>query len=241
MRATVVLAGALMAGLSWTAAGCSAEDADTGPPCGLIVDATSFAVNTDVSKKIKESVPQFLAGCDSVAFSVISGSVAESDCRHNPVELIAGPQDNPNNNETRARQINQARRSFAMNTMYDLIHCARGETSTKTGSDIIGALLDAGQKAATLSGPASLLVISDMAQNTSELNLYKADVATTATREAIIGGLRQTRRLPQLKGATVEIIGFGIHVTPDLVRQQQLKDFWQLLFDESGTRSVSYL
>jgi hypothetical protein len=195
----------------------------------------------DVPGKIKSEVPKFLAECDRVAFGVISGSVGSSTCREQPMELVAGPQDNPQNNPNKATQINLLRRSASVTAMNRLMECALAETDTRTGSDIIGALSEIARQTAPFDHAAKVLVISDMAQNTKELNLYEAEIDTPEKRLAIISLLQQTNRLPQLSGTHIKIIGFGIKVTKKVVRHQQIRDFWDLLFQKAGAHPATYL
>ncbi|MFC4589562.1 hypothetical protein [Sphaerisporangium corydalis] len=241
MTSARILACALLLGLA-----CLTGCGDDEPPsvfrsCGLVVDATSFSVNTDVPKKIREAVPAFLADCDRVAYTVVSGSVGSSDCRQAPLGLNAGPRDGAQGNPHRIEQINLTRRAAAVTVMNRLLDCARQETRTRTGSDVIGALADIARQANPLDTPARLLLISDMAQNTKELNLYKAEIGTAALREAIIARLRRDNRLPRLEGTQVRIVGFGVNVTSDALRQQQFRDFWNLLFQRAGAPPVTYV
>jgi hypothetical protein len=157
------------------------------------------------------------------------------------MELIAGPEDNPQDNPKKATQINLDRRSAAVATMNRLLDCARAEKDTQTGSDIIGALTQIAGQTAPFDKAARVLVISDMAQNTEEFNLYKAKLDTPEKRLAIIASLQQTNRLPRLTGTNVKIIGFGIKVTKKGPRHQQLKDFWDLLFQKAGAHPATYV
>ncbi|MEV7964606.1 hypothetical protein AB0O34_01305 [Sphaerisporangium sp. NPDC088356] len=236
-----MMMGALLAGSACLTAGCAQAQAQPVRSCGLVVDATSFSRNTDVPAKIKSGVPKFLDGCDRVAFNVISGSVGASDCRQAPMDLVAGPRDNPQGNPNKAAQISAQRRLAAVKTMNDLLACARAETATQTGSDVFGALVDIARQTSPLDSSARLLVISDMAQRTKELDLYKARIDTPASRLAIISRLQRDNRLPKLTGVHVTIIGFGIRVTSEVVRQQQIRDFWDLVFVKAGALPVTYL
>ncbi|GAA3834779.1 hypothetical protein GCM10022226_65410 [Sphaerisporangium flaviroseum] len=241
MSRILIAVAALLACTACLAAGCTGAPPKPVRSCGLVVDATSFSRNTDVPQKLKAAVPKFLGGCDRVAFGVISGAIGASDCRHEPMGLVAGPEDNAQDNPTRAGQINLQRKVSAVKTMNDLLACALGEKATRNGSDVIGALIGTARQAGALDGSAKLLVISDMAHRTKELNLYTAEIGSPAERLAIISGLQQANRLPQLSGVHVTIIGFGIGVTPEAVRQQQIRDFWDLLFQKSGALPVTYL
>ncbi|WP_030507376.1 hypothetical protein [Microbispora rosea] len=232
--------------LSAAAALCLAATAATacsGPSghrfCGIAADATSFAENTDVPKKIHDTVPRFLTGCDTVAITVITGSVQQSDCRRAPIPLTPTAEDNPNDNPKTAERISLARRAFAVKTLNDLVSCARAERSTRNGSDVVGALLDIAQKTRGLEPPPRILLISDMAQRAPELNLYTADISTEEARKSIISSLSD--RMPRLEGAEIQILGFGVGVKSDHVRQQQFRDFWELLFRESGSLPPAYL
>ncbi|MFC6081961.1 hypothetical protein [Sphaerisporangium aureirubrum] len=241
MPASRLAAGGLVVCLALLGTGCSQPAAKPLRGCGIIVDATSFSGHTDVPGKIKSKVPKFLAECDRVAFGVISGSAGSSDCREEPMELVAGPQDNPQNNPNKATQIGLLRRAAAVTTMNRLLDCALAETDTRTGSDIIGALSEIARQTAPFDKAAKVLVISDMAQNTKELSLYKAEIDTPEKRLAIISVLQQTNRLPRLNGTHIKIIGFGIDVTKQVVRDQQIRDFWDLLFQKAGAHPATYV
>jgi hypothetical protein len=224
--------------LSCLLTGCQEEV--VGRRCGLVADATSFAEHTDVPAKVRKNVPLFLSDCTSVSFAVVTGSVAQSTCRHTPMELVATTRDNPNGNPVRAEQINRARKAEAMSVMDELMECAEKEKKPG-GSDVVGAILDARLKASAVGQPAHLMIISDMANNTEELNLYKADISTPSTRNAIISAIKGTNRLPELQGSTVQIIGFGLKVTPLKVRQQQFQEFWQEFFAAAACRPPTFL
>ncbi|MEO3810680.1 hypothetical protein ABGB17_16895 [Sphaerisporangium sp. B11E5] len=239
MRAPV--AGVLVTCLALAAGGCSAPVAAPVRSCGIVVDSTSFSGHTDVPGKIQKEVPKFLATCDRVAFGVISGVVGSSDCREQPMELVAGPRDNPQDNPNKAQQINLLRRGAAVATMNRLLECALAEKDTRTGSDIIGALSEIARQTAPFDNAAKVLVISDMAQNTKELNLYKAKIDTPDRRQAIVTDLERTNRLPRLHGTHILIIGFGIKVTKKVERHQQLRDFWNLVFEKAGARPATYV
>jgi hypothetical protein len=216
---------------------------DDDPParqCGLIADATSFAKHTDVEAKVKENVPRFLSDCVSVAVAVVTGSVAQSPCRHPPIQLLATTKDNPNDSPVRADQINQARKAEAISVMNDLMECAKNEPKPK-GSDVIGAILDVRLKGSTVGSPVHMLIISDMANRTEELDLYKADISSTNIRQAIFSKLKRNSRLPELADSTVQIIGFGLKVTSQKLRQEQFLQFWQEFFTTSGSRQPTFL
>ncbi|GAA0388369.1 hypothetical protein Acor_53790 [Acrocarpospora corrugata] len=225
--------------LTFALTGCQGEEIP-GRRCGLVVDATSFARNTDVPEKVKKSVPLFLSDCALVSFAVITGSVAQSNCRHSPMNLVATSRDSQNDNPVRAKQINQARKVEAMSVMDELMTCAKTETKPP-GSDVIGAILDARLKASSVGEPAHLMIISDMANRTEELDLYKADISSLNVRNNIISAIKASNRLPNLAESTVQIIGFGIKVTPEKVRQQQLLEFWQEFFAAAGCRQPTFL
>jgi hypothetical protein len=234
------IATTLLIALTLASTGACGSGDEGARHCAIVADATSFYENTDVAKKIDENAPIFLKKCASVAFTVISGSVITSDCRERPLQLTGDAQANPNNNPVRAEQISRQRRTAALQTLKDLLACARAETATLTGSDVIGALLESARQTSAL-GPADLLIISDMAQHTKELDLYQAAIATPGERTQIIQTIKAHRRLPDLKDCAVQFIGFGVKVTPDPIRQQALRDFWDEFFAAAGAPPATYL
>ncbi|GII76613.1 hypothetical protein Sru01_15950 [Sphaerisporangium rufum] len=221
-------------------AGCQASPPPPAAarPCGMAVDATSFSRNTDVQRKIDEAVPRFLAECDQVAFGVVNGSPGATDCRQAPLDLVAGPKDNPNDNPKRAAQVEAGRRGTAIAAMKRLLACSRAEKQLRPGSDVIGAVRYLTDQLGALERSGRLLVLSDLGQRTPELDVYHDDLSTPDRRARYVD--RVADRLPKLAGARIQVVGFGIHLTGDPARRQHIQEFWTLLFDRCGALAVTY-
>jgi hypothetical protein len=219
---------------------CSSTD-EADRLCGLVVDSTSFAAKTDVPAKVRAEVPSFLGSCDIAEFTVITGNTESSDCHYRKLQITPTEEDNPSGNPKTAANIANARKAAALKRLDEMVECAKNEKSTRTGSDVIGALADISAKTRPVDGSSRLLVISDMAHKTKELNLYNAKIGSPAEREAAVKPFTDDDALPDLTGTQVQVIGFGVGVTPDNARQRQLRDFWTWLFKETGAESASFL
>jgi hypothetical protein len=209
--------------------------------CALVGDSTSFARDTDVKQKIATNVPRFLRDCSSVNFSVITGVSRATDCRSSALRIEPTADDNPNGNPKVAETLRISRRKAALRTLENLVQCGLKEKPTQTGSDVLGALDLAARGSVAYGRVAHILVISDMAENTKSVDLYKADVSSRDKRGYLIGLLRERGELPDLRGMEISIIGFGTFAARDATRLLNIQAFWDELFAAAGTPSVSYL
>jgi hypothetical protein len=226
--------------LSVVACGTAAPSAPD-VSCGLVVDTTSFTANTNVQDKIQTNVPRFLNGCATVSFGVVTGISGATDCRRPVLRLNPRSADNPQDNPKVAEGIRAARRKAAITTLWQLAECGRKEKRTQTGSDILGALDLIARGSSEYGRLSKILIISDMVEHTHRLNLYKADIRTLPKRTDIIRMLQKDHVMPDLKGAKISIIGFGILSTTDPSRLLDLREFWNEAFTATGAVPATYL
>ena len=114
-----------------------------------------------------------------------------------------------------------------------------------SGSDIIGALIAAGERLAqpdVADSPHRLLVVvSNMLNNTRGLRFTRV-VLTPPRVERMLGALRRQGRIADLHGVSVAVVGAGLTRHPLPAAQQAgLRAFWHRYLSAAGATEAAWL
>jgi len=221
--AALAATGLLLTGIT----GCSHQQRLTGS-CGVVVDGSqsgSASTGFNAAKQLHDQLGIFLqnAGCRYVVFGPIDGASQQSICSEQ--ELDMDP-DLPGT--TVNRQALQADgRAAAMKRALAMLSCARNDKlSNSAASDVIGGLARIAQARPAGPGPYSVLVVSDFRNWASGLYLSRDNLATQASRAALINELASKDLVPDFHGASVYTAGFGVLSSRNGTRYPDFRAFW---------------
>jgi len=108
-------------------------------------------------------------------------------------------------------------------------------------SDIVRTIFSVLQEERRELGAVSLYVYSDLIENS---DYFPSKYLFSYSLQRLIFGLQHYKLIPNLKGATVQVAGFGRAGTPDrrplkVDELNKLREFWTGFFKEAGAASIS--
>ncbi|MDW6061509.1 hypothetical protein SAZ11_30155 [Streptomyces sp. FXJ1.4098] len=229
------LTAALVLTLAATAA--TACDAVSNEPkrysqaCGVVVDGSgSAAANKtgfDAEAKLKATLNTFLSDnkCRKTSFAPITKVSQASKCQVSPLDL------DPDTSKTADRdRTRKAMRAVALSSAQKLLRCAQDE---EPGSDVLGGL-----SRIALTKPSGgddesfdVLVVSDFDQGDPDFRLGRQDLSTAASRAKTIDAFLKSHHEPELSGADIYPVGYGMKYHTDTARYDQFNSFWTELLE----------
>ncbi|MFF8960404.1 hypothetical protein [Streptomyces sp. NPDC014894] len=198
--------------------------------CGVVVDGSGSAAATkdgfDAKAKLNAKLEKFLSdnGCRTTYFAPITRVSQASKCQVAEVDLDPDLPGTADRERTRT-----ALRGAALVSAQKLLRCAQRE---EPGSDVIGGL-----SRIALSRPDGddrsfkLLVVSDFQQNDPEFRMGRRDLATEDKRRAAIDDLLKSHDTPDLSGADIHPVGYGMKFDTKTSRFRQFDAFWTELLE----------
>lgn len=224
---TAALALALAAG--GTACG-SDEPSRYSQTCGVVVDGSGSAAASrtgfDAEAKLKATLQSFLADkkCRKTSFAPITKVSEASKCQVSPLDL------DPNTSKTADRERTRTTmRAVALSNALKLLRCAQKE---EPGSDVLGGLSRIGlSKPSGDDASFDVLVVSDFDQGDTDFRLGRQDLSTAASRRTVIDGFLKSHGRPELSGADIYPVGYGMKYGTDTSRYERFNSFWTELLE----------
>ncbi|MES4902514.1 MULTISPECIES: hypothetical protein [unclassified Streptomyces] len=224
---------ALVLALAATAA--TACDAVSGEPerysqaCGVVVDGSGSAAATktgfDAEAKLRAVLNTFLSDnkCRKTSFAPITKVSQASKCQVSPLDL------DPDTSKTADRdRTRKAMRAVALSNALKLLRCAQDE---EPGSDVLGGLSRIALTKPTDDDSFDVLVVSDFDQGDPDFRLGKQDLSTAASRAKTIDAFLKSHHKPELSGADVYPVGYGMKYGTDTARYDRFNSFWTELLE----------
>ncbi|MER7791568.1 hypothetical protein [Streptomyces sp. NPDC097640] len=228
------LPAALVLALAATAA--TACDAVSNEPkrysqaCGVVVDGSGSAAATktgfDAKAKLEATLNTFLSDnkCRKTSFAPITKVSQASKCQVSPLDL------DPDTSKTADRdRTRKAMRAVALSSALKLLRCAQEQ---EPGSDVLGGL-----SRVALTKPSGdddsfdVLVVSDFDQGDPDFRLGRQDLSTAASRGKTIDAFLKSHHKPELSGADIYPVGYGMKYGADTARYDQFNSFWTELLE----------
>ncbi|MER6139480.1 hypothetical protein ABT174_05395 [Streptomyces sparsogenes] len=229
-RATArrVLPAALVLALAAAGTACDAmsnEPERYSQACGVVVDGSGSALDTktgfDAEAKLKARLDTFLKDrkCRKTSFAPITKVSMASKCQVSPLDL------DPDGSKTSDRdRTRKALRAVALSSALKLLHCAQKQ---EPGSDVLGGLSRiALTKPSGDDASFDVLVVSDFDQGDPDFRLGRQDLSTDASREKTADGFLKSHGKPELSGADIYPVGYGMKYHTDTSRYEQFNAFW---------------
>ncbi|MDX3228442.1 hypothetical protein [Streptomyces sp. ME19-01-6] len=224
---------ALVLALAATAA--TACDAVSGEPkrysqaCGVVVDGSGSAAadktGFDAEAKLKATLNTFLSDnkCRKTSFAPITKVSQASKCQVSPLDL------DPDTSKTADRdRTRKAMRAVALSNALKLLRCAQDE---EPGSDVLGGLSRIALTKPSDDDSFDVLVVSDFDQGDPDFRLGRQDLSTAASREKTIDAFLKSHHKPELSGADIYPVGYGMKYHTDTSRYDQFNSFWTELLE----------
>ncbi|WP_231634080.1 hypothetical protein, partial [Streptomyces clavuligerus] len=219
--------------------------------CGVVVDGSGSGsagrTGFDARAKLRGSLERFLTdtGCRTLAFAPITRASQSSKCQANTVDL------DPELAATEDREHYRGQlRADALKTAGELLTCAQRQ---RPGSDVVGALSrmaqhrPSGERPAEGSGEGTgtgpdtgpggrkgsfaVLVVSDFEQNDDDFTMSGQNLATEQGRAEAIGRLLSSNGTPDLSGADLYPVGYGMKHKTRPAAYQRFDAFWTELLE----------
>ncbi|UED87449.1 hypothetical protein [Streptomyces profundus] len=221
--------------LAWTA-GCGAVGDALGTrvdrydtACALLIDGSGSGGEApdgfDARAKLETALPAFLSDleCRTLAYAPITRASEGSICQAEPIDL------DPDADSTLERDdVRAAQQAVAGGRAVELLDCAREHSP---GSDVLGALDRVSTAAPDGGDPFHVLVVSDFVQRDGSFTLPREDLTTRESRAAVIDGLGERGRLPELTATTVYPSGYGMRLSQDSDAYEDFDAFWTELLE----------
>jgi hypothetical protein len=198
--------------------------------CGVVVDGSGSADATktgfDAKAKLKATLDRFLKDrkCRRTSFAPITKVSQASKCQGSPLDL------DPDGSKTADRdRTRTAMRAVALSNALKLLRCAQEQ---EPGSDVLGGLSRiALTKPSGDDASFDLLVVSDFDQGDPDFRLGRQDLSTAASRTKVIDDFLKSHGKPDLSGADIYPVGYGMKYHTDTSRYGQFDDFWTELLE----------
>ncbi|MEU9796795.1 hypothetical protein AB0E27_40725 [Streptomyces sparsogenes] len=229
-RVTVrrVLPAALVLALAAAGTACDAmsnEPERYSQACGIVVDGSGSALDTktgfDAEAKLAARLDTFLKDrkCRKTSFAPITKVSMASKCQVSPLDL------DPDGSKTSDRdRTRKALRAVAFSSAHKLLECAKKQ---EPGSDVLGGLSRiALTKPSGDDASFDVLVVSDFDQGDPDFRLGRQDLSTEASREKTADGFLKSHGTPELSGADIYPVGYGMKYHTDTSRYEQFNAFW---------------
>ncbi|MEU1667456.1 hypothetical protein ABZ547_28510 [Streptomyces sparsogenes] len=194
--------------------------------CGIVVDGSGSALDTktgfDAEAKLTARLDTFLKDrkCRKTSFAPITKVSMASKCQVSPLDL------DPDGSKTSDRdRTRKALRAVALSSAIKLLHCAQKQ---EPGSDVLGGLSRIALTKPSGGDNASfdVLVVSDFDQGDPDFRLGRQDLSTEASREKTADGFLKSHGKPELSGADIYPVGYGMKYHTDTARYEQFNAFW---------------
>lgn len=193
--------------------------------CGIVVDGSGSALDTktgfDAEAKLTARLDTFLKDrkCRKTSFAPITKVSMASKCQVSPLDL------DPDGSKTSDRdRTRKALRAVALSSATKLLHCAQKQ---EPGSDVLGGLSRiALTKPSGDDASFDVLVVSDFDQGDPDFRLGRQDLSTEASREKTADGFLKSHGTPELSGADIYPVGYGMKYHTDTSRYEQFNAFW---------------
>ncbi|KAK1180388.1 hypothetical protein B7755_020910 [Streptomyces sp. NBS 14/10] len=200
--------------------------------CGVVVDGSgSAAANKtgfDAEAKLKATLNTFLSDnkCRKTSFAPITKVSQASKCQVSPLDL------DPDTSKTADRdRTRKAMRAVALSSALKLLRCAQDE---EPGSDVLGGLSRIALTKTSGGGDDDsfdVLVVSDFDQGDPDFRLGRQDLSTAASRAKTIDAFLKSHHEPELSGADIYPVGYGMKYHTDTSRYDQFNSFWTELLE----------
>jgi hypothetical protein len=221
---------ALFCGAASACGSLSGEPERYTQACGVVLDGSgSAAANPSgfgAKAKLEEKLTPFLSDnkCRKVSFGPITRVSQASTCQVGTVDI------DPDLPDTADReQVRKQERVLALAAAEKMLACAQKQ---EPGSDVLGGLSRIAQDRPSGDGAFDVLVVSDFDHNDPEFRLGRQDLSTAAKRDGVIDDLLSTHGTPDLKGADVYPVGYGMKYKTSVSRYQRFDAFWKELLEE---------
>lgn len=175
--------------------------------CGVVLDGSGSAAadpqGFDAAAKYKATLGDFLTDrkCGVLDFAPITKASLSSPCRYNAIDLDPDVSDNADRDRARATA-----RIAALVQAKRMLECAQKH---HPGSDVLGGL-SVIAKARHAHKAFDVLVVSDFDQGDANFRLGDQDLSTPESRTAAIDALLADHGTPQLAGADLYPVGYGM-------------------------------
>ncbi|MEU5614674.1 hypothetical protein ACI2L4_12345 [Streptomyces sparsogenes] len=223
-----VLPAALVLALAAAGTACDAmsnEPERYSQACGVVVDGSGSAVDAktgfDAEAKLNARLDTFLKDrkCRKTSFAPITKVSMASKCQVSPLDL------DPDGSKTSDRdRTRKALREVARSSAHKLLDCAKKQ---EPGSDVLGGLSRiALTKPSGDDASFDVLVVSDFDQGDPDFRLGRQDLSTDASRQKTADGFLKSHGKPELSGADIYPVGYGMKYHTDTSRYEQFNAFW---------------
>lgn len=211
----------------------------------VVIDQT-LEFNVDLKRHVHSKVHEYLQPGDRITVLTFS---AYAEGRYSQM-LLTGKLDHELDEGTRfgtsktaLRNFDrcmQRQRNFVRGTVDETLKTAFDDASSDLPkTELMGSLANFGHGAIDPS-PAhekSVLIVSDMMENSEAVSFYGNGGIGNLNVEAILAKTEEAGLLSQMGGASINIIGAGISGNGGYLSQtamQNLQRFWSLYFEKSG-------